>query len=77
MATVAPVDTVHQIGMTAGLIWQALEEHGPVTVTRLLKLVPAPRDLLMQALGWLAREDKVVFDDSGRTRTISLRETLD
>jgi hypothetical protein len=76
MATVAPVDLVAQVGQTAGLVWQALSEHGAMTPTKLLKLVPAPRDLVMQAIGWLAREDKLVIDDQGRTRTIGLRDPL-
>jgi hypothetical protein len=29
---------------------------------------------VMQALGWLAREDKICIEDEGRARMVSLRE---
>lgn len=61
-----------QIGETAGLIWRALSERGPLSTAKLVKEVDAPRDLVMQALGWLAREDKIQIDDS-RSRLVSLR----
>lgn len=42
-------------------------------LTKLIKAVGEPRDAVMQAIGWLAREDKLIFQDNGRKRTISLR----
>ena len=45
-----------------------------MSVTRLLKAVEEPRDTVMQALGWLARENKVSIEDEGRTRIVSLAE---
>jgi hypothetical protein len=39
----------------------------------LKKSVDAPADLVLLALGWLAREDKVEIDASGRTPTVSLK----
>jgi hypothetical protein len=64
---------IDQIGQTAGAVWQVLAEKGSLSTARLVKEVGAPRDLVMQALGWLAREDKIHVDDS-RARMISLRE---
>ena len=62
-----------QIGETAGQVWHTLESSGPLTLAKLAKLVDAPRDMTMQAVGWLAREDKVEIEGNGRSRVISLR----
>jgi len=42
-------------------------------MAKLVKAVDEPRDTVMQALGWLAREDKITMEDQGRTRFVSLR----
>ena len=66
---------VDQIGDTAGLIWQHLHEIGPRTLTQLTKDIDAPRDVIMQAIGWLAREDKLSIEEEGRSKKIvTLRE---
>ncbi len=62
-----------QIGHTAGAVWHFLNDHGPTALTALVKEVEAPRDLIMQALGWLAREGKIAIEESSRRKTISLR----
>jgi hypothetical protein len=66
---------VAQIGETAGLVWRLLEANGPMSVSKLVKELDAPRDLTMQAIGWLAREDKISIDEESRSRVVSLRET--
>lgn len=68
------LDAIMQIGETAGQVWQYLDDQGPTTLTKLVKEIEAPRDSIMQAVGWLAREDKLLFDASGRTKTIRLRD---
>ena len=73
MATVAPVAYETRIGEAAGTVWKTLAVLGPMSQTRLVKEVGEPRDLVMQGLGWLAREDKIVVDEEGRTRIVSLR----
>ena len=73
-STTSDTDTqIKQIGATAGVAWHALSESGPVSFAKLVKLVGEPRDLVMQAVGWLAREGKVSIDDSRRGRTVQLR----
>lgn len=62
-----------QIGETAGLVWHALKKNGPMSFAKLVKQVAAPRDTVMQAIGWLAREGKIAIDEAGRTRSVSLR----
>lgn len=63
---------VAQIGEAAGTVWRILSEGGPLSLAKLVKQSELPRDLVMQAVGWLAREDKIVIDDS-RSRVVSLK----
>ena len=71
MATAAP--HVAHIGQTAGAVWQILKKDGPLSMAKLVKAVDQRRDVVMQALGWLAREDKILIEDEGRSRIVSLR----
>ena len=73
MATATPVSCIPHVGKVAGVVWQALSENGPLSVTKLVKAVGEPRDAVMLALGWLAREEKINIDDEGRNRIVSLR----
>jgi len=72
MASGTTVCCVSQIGETAGAVWKALADQGPLSVARLIKEVDAPRDLVMQAIGWLAREHKIDIEE-GKSRFVSLR----
>ena len=63
---------VDQIGETAGIVWQTLNDNGPMSITKLVKAADMPRDTVMQAIGWLAREGKLTIEGE-RTRMISLR----
>jgi len=73
MAVGSNTMSVYEIGETAGQIWKVLEDGGPMSIARLTKAVDAPRDTVLMALGWLAREDKITVDQSGRSRTVALR----
>ena len=73
MATIAAYcGTVH-IGVTAGEVWDVLDAEGPQSFAKLVKSVGKPRDLVMQSIGWLAREEKICIDEEGRSKVISLR----
>lgn len=73
--TAEPITCIQQIGETAGEVWRVLaDEGGPMSLAQLAKRVDQPRDTVMQAIGWLAREDKVRIEENGRTRTIALCE---
>jgi DNA-binding transcriptional ArsR family regulator len=74
MEATSPLECVAYIGETAGAVWRVLSENGPMSVAKLLKAVDEPRDTVMQALGWLARENKLSIEDEGRTRIVSLAE---
>jgi hypothetical protein len=73
MATAPSISHVAQIGETAGVVWSILHENGPLSMAKLVKAVGGPRDVVMQALGWLAREGKIWIEEDGRSRVISLR----
>ena len=74
MATAMHLSCVEQIGETAGMIWRLLKDNGPLPVTKLVKEADAPRDLVMQSLGWLAREDKISIEEESRAKVVSLRQ---
>jgi hypothetical protein len=73
MATAMNQDSLLQIGEMAGLVWKTLDEQGPLSLAKLVKSIDAPRDTIMQALGWLAREDKLAVEDTNRGKIVSLR----
>ena len=66
-------DCVTHIGEMAGIVWHVLDEHGPQSLAKLVKLIDAPRDSVMQALGWLAREEKLSIEETSRGKIVSLR----
>jgi hypothetical protein len=61
-----------QIGETAGLVWHYLASKGKVNMTTLIRDLKAHRDLTMQAIGWLAREHKVVIVEEKKKKMIAL-----
>ncbi len=67
------VSAVEQIGHAAGSVWHALASGGPQSLAKLVKGAAIPRDLVLQAIGWLAREDKLAIDDTKRGRIYRLR----
>jgi len=73
MTCADPVSLVEHIGETAGVVWKTLDTKGAMSLAKLVKAVGEPRDNVMQALGWLAREDKIKIEDEGRSRIVSLR----
>jgi hypothetical protein len=73
MAAATPVSCVERIGDVAGIVWRVLSQNGPLSVAKLVKAVGEPRDTVMLAVGWLAREDKINIEEDGRNRMVSLR----
>jgi Winged helix-turn-helix domain (DUF2582) len=61
------------IGETAGQVWTVLDRDGPLSMTRLTKTIGKPRDMTMQAIGWLAREGKIDITEERRSRIVTLR----
>jgi DNA-binding transcriptional ArsR family regulator len=73
MTTASSASCVASIGEMAGVVWCTLSENGSMPIAKLVKAIGEPRDNIMQAIGWLAREDKIDIVEEGRSRLISLR----
>jgi len=64
---------VMAIGETAGAVWHALKDQGPLSLAKLIKTVDAPRDQILQGVGWLAREGKIDIEETSRGRILTLK----
>jgi hypothetical protein len=64
---------IQQIGETAGAVWKSLDKHGAMSLAKLVERVGGNRDVVMQAIGWLAREDKLEMSETKRGRIIALK----
>jgi hypothetical protein len=62
-----------QIGQTAGAVWRLLDQSGPLPITQIIKQLDPPRDVVLQSIGWLAREEKLTVPEEGRRKIASLR----
>jgi len=62
-----------EIGTMAGAIWKTLEENGEMTLAKLKKELKAGSPLFDWAIGWLAREDKIILTTAKRTIRVSLK----
>ena len=51
-----------------------LDENGSQSLAKLVERVGGNRDVVMQAIGWLAREGKIEIAETKRGRIVSLRE---
>jgi hypothetical protein len=66
-------DMIEQIGVNAGLVWKALNEGGKLSLKEVKKVtrIKTEKDVFA-ALGWLAKEGKLVFDESEGEIFVSL-----
>jgi len=65
--------TIESIGTTAGVVWTALSTSGKMSVKELKKVTKIKTDKeLYSALGWLAKEDKLIFKEKGEEMFIWL-----
>ena len=64
-----------KIGTLAGKIWETLQKNGEVNITQLSKNLTAKSTEVYQALGWLAREDKINYSTKGSKIFVSLINT--
>lgn len=63
-----------EIGNAAGAIWRVLADKGPMPLTQLKRQAGITEQLLLMAIGWLAREDKLAITKDRRTLRVGLRE---
>ena len=64
-----------QIIEAAGKTWRALGEKGEVNVRQLPRLLNEDDAITYQALGWLAREDKISYASRSNTTFVFLVES--
>jgi hypothetical protein len=72
-STAADVLGHEQIGFVAGDVWVYLSDNGQSSLATLKKAMNTTPELLCAAVGWLAREDKLDFEISGKTVKVSLK----
>jgi hypothetical protein len=63
-----------EIGVTAGAIWRALSTRGEQSLSELKIVVKGKEPTFDWAIGWLAREDKIVITREKRSFRIRLKE---
>jgi hypothetical protein len=63
-----------EIGTIAGAIWHALNNKGELSLAQLKKEVNGKTPVFEWALGWLAREDKIVIGREKRSFRVRLKE---
>jgi hypothetical protein len=61
------------IGPAAGKIWHYLEQNGAASASRIGKETELDSKVLQRAIGWLAKEEKLSFENKGRNELISLK----
>ena len=61
-----------KIGYDAGNVWKVLDAQGIKSVKELKKATKLSDKDLFAAIGWLAREEKLVFQQEGNDLFVSL-----
>jgi hypothetical protein len=61
-----------RIGEMSGRVWKVLGEKEAVAVSRLPQLLKEKGEVVYQALGWLAKEDKLEFHKKEGKTFVSL-----
>ena len=54
---------LHRVGKDAGKVWQTLATQGTLSDEQLLSTTKLSQEQLHSAIGWLARENKIVQED--------------
>jgi peptide deformylase len=64
----------HTIGEAAGEIWKLLDKEGALSVPAIVRKVKRPQTVVYMGIGWLTREDKLVFNQTKRGMSVSLKK---
>ncbi len=67
------MSAITEIGVAAGKLWQYLENNGSSSVTKATTDTGLGKNDIQRAIGWLAKEDKLVIELKGRIETLSLK----
>ena len=64
---------ITKIGITAGEIWEYLDNHGKSsTLEDMVSGLEKDRDQILMSIGWLAREGHVVLEGEAPDYTVNL-----
>ena len=63
----------NKIDDAAGQVWRYLDKNGSASVTKITNETGLNKNDLQRAIGWLLKEDKLIFEMVGRTETLSLK----
>ncbi len=63
-----------EIGAAAGTIWRTLNGKNELSLAQLKREIKGKTPLFDWAIGWLAREDKIVISPEKRSFRIRLKE---
>ena len=63
---------INDIGECAGKVWSALDKLGKTTIDKLKKETGLSPSDLNRAVGWLARESKIVIAEEGKKEVLDL-----
>ncbi|MDI6733417.1 MAG: winged helix-turn-helix domain-containing protein [Planctomycetota bacterium] len=65
----------HEIGKAAGEVWRYLDKYGPSPIDKTHKeLKRLSNDLFHQAVGWLARENKIDINTAVKPVVLSKKQ---
>lgn len=66
----------NDIGINAGTIWNLLSQRECMTVREIGELTHFKETLIMLALGWLSRENKITFLNTDSTLKIRIKQVI-
>lgn len=61
------------IGEAAGIVWQFLNTQGEASVNKIANDTGLGKNEIQRAIGWLAKEDKLMIEMKGRVELLSLK----
>lgn len=64
---------LESMGTAAGELWQYLNKNGESTATKIIKESELDSKSIQRAIGWLAKEDKLMVITKGRTELLALK----
>ncbi len=63
----------HKIGEGAGRVWKVLNTNHSSTLAEIQEAADLDANLFYMSIGWLAREDKIVFEGTGTKAKLHLK----
>jgi hypothetical protein len=71
------MDVINKYGQSAGKIWDILSNKGSLDEVKLMKVTRLGKDDFYAAIGWLARENKIIkIEDSYELGNTNLTEKI-